>query len=504
MDKVKKLCFPLVIFMISVLISSCAKDEPTVTAPNTPITSDTNSIYGKFKGTWTVDSVFMEQVPTSGSGPSVVMKSALHVYGNVSASSVGYLDITFGAERLGTGNLTMPYLSDAATAKINFKGNTIAAVSKSSFGYDLNYSFNNGSTWYTEYFSDAILGTFIDMYVGENVIYTASQDQVGSYRLRKLTPTSFNIIDSSFGEAYSSPYNANGKNRLTFPSSAIGYYCGQSRLFKSTNGGKTWASARERDNFDEYPYSVEAFDENNITAFFYNNATGVKIYKVVKSQNGGANWTTYTLPNIGEIKDYHFINASTAYLSAVSNPVNSNYPALYRTDDGGATWQVVLANFPCQRLFFNNSASGFSFVNDFLLKTTNAGANWSPYSCLSTLGDIRTMFVYNGVPQLFTSSFGIMMPSGNTDSTNITISGKITNELYKSITRAETKEYYASGSVHADSNRIYFDIRNYSGEGEDFATSGSTFYFKPNGSLVMSLIMANNEKWRVVLHRKTT
>ena len=77
-----------IIVLAVALLSSCSEDEKDENVVNPPATSS-------FEGTWKSEEVQLLQAPTANPG---IWKPALVMWGSVSASTVGNLDITFRSD----------------------------------------------------------------------------------------------------------------------------------------------------------------------------------------------------------------------------------------------------------------------------------------------------------------------------------------------------------------------------------------------------------------------
>jgi photosystem II stability/assembly factor-like uncharacterized protein len=119
-----------------------------------------------------------------------------------------------------------------------------------------------------------------------------------------------------------------------FVSGAVGYVSGggfgASALWRTSDGGATWAPVQQGDERPEGQYvAVEAIGESAWAARF----DGF----LWRTSDGGATWTTARLPGFeGEhgISDMAFWDEATGYMVGFSG-------AAFRTADGGATWTAL-------------------------------------------------------------------------------------------------------------------------------------------------------------------
>ncbi|MDB5227787.1 MAG: hypothetical protein JWN78_1980 [Bacteroidota bacterium] len=141
-------------------------------------------------------------------------------------------------------------------------------------------------------------------------------------------------------------------------------------ILKSTDSGRTWSVMLDRKGY--WLRSIDFIDANNGTAV---GDSGV----ILRTTNGGANWNTITSPLRKNLNSIKFISSTVGYIAGGIGAPDS-ISTILRTVDGGATW-TVLRNDSLgilNDITFLNSSTGY-IVGDHatVLKTTNAGSNWS-------------------------------------------------------------------------------------------------------------------------------
>lgn len=117
---------------------------------------------------------------------------------------------------------------------------------------------------------------------------------------------------------------------------------------------------------------------------------------VYTTNNGGQSWSQVNGLTAGDIKKVQMISTTEGY--AVSN-----YGLVFKTIDGGASWDVItsLYNSPTQYfgdlndLYFNSATTGIVGGISNVYKTTNAGLNWSAGTGFTAL-DTITGLTYDG------------------------------------------------------------------------------------------------------------
>lgn len=148
------------------------------------------------------------------------------------------------------------------------------------------------------------------------------------------------------------------KYDLHFPSSSVGYACGdRGTIIKTTDGGRTWSSI------------PSAGTGRNFTVFFTDNNTGFVggSAGIYRTTNGGFSWTrVYD----AQVFDIFFINSQVGYACGDSGKI-------YKTVNGGTNWTAITT--PTTRnlnaLFFIGNTGYAVGDGGTVLKTTD-GTNW--------------------------------------------------------------------------------------------------------------------------------
>jgi photosystem II stability/assembly factor-like uncharacterized protein len=136
-----------------------------------------------------------------------------------------------------------------------------------------------------------------------------------------------------------------------------------SNIYKSSDGGESWTQLTS-------PLGTNS--GNLVSIGMGNEKNAIFIYsfaQLVTTHNGGASFTTTTLPP-SSLPDVFFIDSSVAY--AVDNSV-------WKTIDGGDNW-IKLHDFApihgWNSLFFINEQIGWVLKQGAFYKTINAGIDW--------------------------------------------------------------------------------------------------------------------------------
>lgn len=136
--------------------------------------------------------------------------------------------------------------------------------------------------------------------------------------------------------------------------------------FFTTNGGNTWNTAYT--GIDDRIYAFQIVTDSVAYAANYTP-------QVMKTTNGGANWTLLAAPmGGGFIYDLQFFNANTGYVSATSGA------RLVRTTNGGSSWDTVYtpitSGFYSMKWLNVNVGHVFGSTGS-VIRTTNGGTTWT-------------------------------------------------------------------------------------------------------------------------------
>jgi photosystem II stability/assembly factor-like uncharacterized protein len=173
------------------------------------------------------------------------------------------------------------------------------------------------------------------------------------------------------GGANWSPMRQEGSNPLNavrMASSTIGWAGGADPFLLKTTDGRTWIDHRSLPGVG----AIDLVDAQHVW---------VLSSDLQRTTDGGANWTSYSLP--GAASDLDFVNAATGWL------VGGSY--IFRTTDAGQTWTTQYTNsdgFSMRRVSFVDTQHGWALgtrpywsqsqPDRLLLRTTDGGASWSP------------------------------------------------------------------------------------------------------------------------------
>lgn len=153
-------------------------------------------------------------------------------------------------------------------------------------------------------------------------------------------------------------------------------------ILKTTDGGKTWVSVH-----NTHRYS--SMDWPSATVGYVGTWEG----DIIKTVDGGKNWSVVNVPSTSNLHKLFFVDESYGFA------VGTDYK-LYRTADGGATWDVF-SHSGIKAVYFHDKNNGFC-VNEYgeVGHTTDGGATFiywaSPYPQYK-LHDIAFSDALNGI-----------------------------------------------------------------------------------------------------------
>jgi len=476
----RAICLSLAIFTFALVFSSCANDAPVTTNSSNTFTGD-----------WTVDKVQLVSAPTNGTA-SAMMKQALTVFGEMSASSAGYLDVKFGGEKLSAANTNLPLYEQFYFVFFNNGG----YASSPSYRDSVFVSSDGGINWKAQTMPGREVSySRMTAPVNENILYTMydSAFYTGPCKLFKST----NQGDTWFPVNTRMPFNMNStfafNGRLYFINENTGFgygvdSAGLARIWKTTNGGVNWQPVSGTNN--DF-LRLHFFDEYNAYAESYTDG-----FKIGVTNDGGATWTRYSIAKEFYGTEIHFINKYTGWIYGYTN----NVPEFYKTVDGGATWTKVNGGFYIKSFIFKNENEGYACSDFAILKTIDGGVNWLP--CYNNGASAMGVVLMNSTPGFFSPYQVLYKPSGLIDDTFWSAAGRLTNSAIKMITGSDGYQIYAGGVFQHDNiyGRIAFYSMTYSADGRRAGGDG-TYYFE-NGFLYITLNLPNNEVWKIKLKRK--
>ncbi|MBC8319883.1 MAG: T9SS type A sorting domain-containing protein [Bacteroidetes bacterium] len=177
---------------------------------------------------------------------------------------------------------------------------------------------------------------------------------------------------------------------VQFTDSLTGYVAGDnSILLKTIDGGENWINQSISVSADLSSISFPATDTGYLLGFFYDWQFSDTLYTYIfKTNNGGNLWTiSYlykTIDDVGSpyLNSVFFPDVNTGYAVGATGSM-MYWPYLVKTIDGGMNWtSQTLGNFEFFRLssaYFLNTDTGYVVGSGAFntLKTINGGNDWT-------------------------------------------------------------------------------------------------------------------------------
>jgi len=270
-------------------------------------------------------------------------------------------------------------------------------------------AYNNSGAFYGFHFTDSLNGWF--SHIGsQKIIHTSDGGYTFDVQLNVALP--FNMYDvymednlngwacggnSGSGPIYRTTNGGINWVQMTHPASQsiwgqieqvgssiwfFGSYAGATEymlIMKTSDDGNTW-------QLNQYPQIVGAagiyiFDPLN---FIVHGVGGL----LARTTDGGNSWISTTLPSDYQVQNVTFLDNSIGYALVANGWSNPPDSYLYRSTDGGFTWNLYhswinqgvkegLSIIPGPgTIFVTGNISGTSAV-DGILKSSDGGSSWS-------------------------------------------------------------------------------------------------------------------------------
>ncbi len=226
------------------------------------------------------------------------------------------------------------------------------------------------------YVSDAALSTLF--FVNENYGFVGGGDDgnVSSSLLIKTT-------DAGKTWKYIDFIAEKPIKKIFFLSEKVGFVSTKEHLYKSFNGGLDWIKIDLGEPFESDIIIDFAFADENHGYVICGQGEYGGYHKLISTLDGGLNWgvklkstSTYRLPeliSVQTLKD----NEDVVYISSEKS--------LYKSGDGGDTWQKIFSKETLSRFYFHflDEKNGCIAEYGSLFITINDGENFEPFAKLS-------------------------------------------------------------------------------------------------------------------------
>lgn len=162
-------------------------------------------------------------------------------------------------------------------------------------------------------------------------------------------------------------------------------------LYRSTDGAKTWVLSKGL-QFGG-PYNFTSLEVRGSKVIGGLNSGG----RYYESNDAGQTWSDVKFigPN-QRLSDLQFVDDLNGYAICSGNSGSVNDVQFLKTTDGGATWSSPFA-FPKRgydaQVQFLNPTFGLVFYQEFLYRTKDGGATWDTVNGISS--SIKSAYIYN-------------------------------------------------------------------------------------------------------------
>ncbi len=191
---------------------------------------------------------------------------------------------------------------------------------------------------------------------------------------------------------------------VTFTNADTGYAIGGNTILKTINGGNNWT---KKTFGNQYSFLASYFIDNN-TGY----AVGFNGF-VIKTIDGGANWINQDTISTTRFVSIHFPDKNTGYAIGQDNGLNVN---LVKTTNGGTNWTTYVNPFPSSinSLYFTDTLTGYA-VGSYttILKTIDGGLNWIYYSQTWAADTYSSVFFTNSNTGYIISINGVVLKTTN-------------------------------------------------------------------------------------------
>jgi len=176
---------------------------------------------------------------------------------------------------------------------------------------------------------------------------------------------------TNFGESWyriTSVNNGFDLNEIKFPDKSTGYIASSlGVILKSTNVGESWYTLQHPEPFAKNFYSLDFIDAN--TGYVVGHGGSSSRSPILKTTNGGVNWTRQESLTPSSLYSVKFINPDTGIICAGE---------IIRTTNGGNNWLRLnsLTNSVTKLAYVNNQIIYAVGGNGTIIKSSNGGVNW--------------------------------------------------------------------------------------------------------------------------------
>ena len=171
-------------------------------------------------------------------------------------------------------------------------------------------------------------------------------------------------------------------------------------ILKTTNGGTNWTIQLYSSNGDII-YGLSLINQNEVYVSYLGAVESCMSSRggISKTSNGGTNWTH--IPNLGfgfgfGYKSIHFINQYTGWAVGCAWSCTYSISRIIKTTNGGINWLTINQDsvnyWSSGKIMFVDELNGY-IIGNCIKKTTDGGYNWFNSDSASTMGAKGLFFI---------------------------------------------------------------------------------------------------------------
>ncbi|MBE2190143.1 MAG: hypothetical protein IAE98_11810, partial [Candidatus Kapabacteria bacterium] len=178
-------------------------------------------------------------------------------------------------------------------------------------------------------------------------------------------------------------------NKVYFINNEIGFLVtDDNKIYRSIDGGNRWYFV---DVYPDYIIHKILFTNSNTGWIIAENKQDQEWNILLKTENAGSTWEKIDLQSILPDSDEYADVLDIYFLDSLNGWIASWY-AIYRTYDGGLTWQILNDKLRWfEILHFNDDKNGWCIRDRKLYNTSDGGINWTEIESPARLYDFYSV-----------------------------------------------------------------------------------------------------------------
>lgn len=257
---------------------------------------------------------------------------------------------------------------------------------------------------------------------------------------------------------------------VSFGNDSIGYATTWQNVYKTNNGGKTWN--RLTLDIGPPPFEFDRFEHSYFWSKDSGFVTANQVPRLYKTADGGQSWVTIYPGNpfqFDYMPGFSFINRDTGYISLQDY---ASTTGLFKTTNGGSSWQQIGNHQNFWLLHFLNDRVGYASWYNKLYKTIDGGNSWTEL-IIPTNNGLKDLCFINQTKGFIAADQGYLKMTLDGGNTWVNIYMPPNPFNYPDL--VSIKFYDANiGYLTDDEGRFYKTING----GFNWKQSGSTSYYQ--------------------------